>query len=416
MISDCLTGIKMLSAVSLLWFFMIATGLAADTSDQKEPAPLTVIPLELETAFLWDGPAPNAKGDNREDRPRLYVTRPEPEKATGAAVIVCPGGGYGGRAMEHEGVRVCHWLNDLGITAFLLAYRVRGAGYTPTDSYTDAARAVRFVRHHAADYDIDPHRIGMIGFSAGGHLITRLGLHHDAGNPKADDLVERQSSRPDFLLLCYTPTAAEGWPQENLEPAEVTAETPPTCIFHTTEDDIDPQSVIEWYQGLHKAGVEAELHIFGGYGPHGYAFNSGDPGAGRWAELAANWMRSNGFLSGKERTSIEGMINIDGKPMYIGYITFIPLESNTDPVACGMVSGWIELGKYSIPTKHGPAPGLHRVEVRHTQLDPGAEPVMAGEVLYTKYAPYDDRLMTVEIKPGGNVINFEIKSKAEAPR
>ncbi len=401
------SALTLLMVLLLALLALTATGPGAADSDRQT---VQATPLDLETAFLWDGPAPNTKGDNREDRPRLYVLRPELVKATGCAVIVCPGGGYGGRAMEHEGTEVCRWLNSVGITAFLLAYRVRGAGYDPNDSFADAARAVRFVRSHAADYGVAPHRIGMIGFSAGGHLISRVGLRHDAGNAEAKDPVEQQSSRPDFLILCYTPTAAGGWPELELEPAKVTAETPPTFIFHTTGDMIDPRSVIEWYQGLREAGVETELHIFGGYGPHAYSFNESDPGSGRWPELAAAWMCKSGFLTSKERSSVEGMIKIDGKPMYIGYITFSPLESQADPVACGMVSGWVELGKYSIPAKQGPVPGTYRVEVRHRQMDPGPEPVMLDEAVYTRRSPAESA-MTVEIKPGSNALDFDITSK-----
>ncbi len=364
----------------------------------------------FETVYLWEGAAPGAKGENPEDRPRLYVFAPEAGVATGAAVIVCPGGGYGGRAMEHEGVQVSRWLNSLGVTAFLLAYRVGGAGYTPDDAFTDAQRAVRLVRHRAKQYGIDPKRIGMIGFSAGGHLISRLGLYHDAGAAQASEAIERESSRPDFLLLCYTPTATGPWPEKSkLPPAKVSATTPPTFIFHTTEDMVEPDGVIEWYRALRAAGVETELHLFGGYGPHGSGLTPGDPATGRWPELAAAWMRRNGLLTGKERASVEGMITIDGKPMYIGYVTFTPVDSACDPIACGMVSGWVEVGKYQVPAKHGPVPGAYRVEVCHTALAPSTEPVLMEEVRYTTASP-KGKALVVEIRPGGNTIDFDIRS------
>jgi acetyl esterase/lipase len=354
-----------------------------------------------------------AKGEKAEDRPRLYVFAPEAGKANGTAVIVCPGGGYGGRAMEHEGVQVARWLNSLGVTAFLLAYRVGGAGYTPDDAFTDAQRAVRLLRRRATEFGVDPRRIGMIGFSAGGHLISRLGLYHDAGAAQASDPIERESSRPDFLLLCYTPTATGPWPEDStLPPAKVNATTPPTFIFHTTEDIVEPDGVIEWYRALRAAGVETELHMFGGYGPHGSGLSTGDPATGRWPELAAAWMRRNGFLTGKARASVEGMITIGGKPMYIGYVTLVPVDSANDPVACGMVSGWVEMGKYQVPAKHGPASGKYRVEVRHTALAPSTEPVLMEEVRYTKLTP-NGEAMAVEIKPGGNVIDLDIISTAD---
>jgi acetyl esterase/lipase len=365
----------------------------------------------FETVYLWEGPAPEAKGEQAEDRPRLYVFAAEAGKASGTAVIVCPGGGYSGRAMEHEGVQVAHWLNGLGVTAFLLSYRVSSAGYTPDDAFADAQRAVRLVRHRAKQYGVDPNRIGMIGFSAGGHLLSRLGLYHDAGDTQAADTIERQSSRPNFLLFCYTPTATGRWPEGSaLPPAKVNASTPPTFIFHTTEDMVEPDGVIEWYRALRAAGVETELHIFGGYGPHGSGLSTGDPATSRWPELAAAWMRRNGFLTGKERASVEGMVTIDGEPMYIGYVTFTPVDSACDPIACGMVSGWVEMGKYRIPARHGPAPGKHRVEVRHTALAPSTEPVLMEEVRYTKLSPKGEA-MVVEIHPGANTIDFDIRSR-----
>jgi len=364
----------------------------------------------LQTMYLWEGPAPNAKADRPEDRPRLYVLRPTPEAATGAAVIVCPGGGYGIRAMDHEGVQVCRWLNSIGVTAFLLAYRVRGAGYTPDDAFTDAARAVRLARHRASDYRIDPKRIGMIGFSAGGHLISRLGLRHTPGDLKADDPVERESSRPDFLLLCYTPVADTDWPKEGPPVCPVTADTPPSFIFHTTGDEsLSPESVLLWYKGLRDAGVEVEIHIFGGYGPHGSGMATGDPATGRWTELAAGWMRRNGFLSGKERSSVQGIITIDGQPMYIGSINFIPLDSDTEPIACGFVQGWVEMGRYRIPAKQGPVPGLYRIEVRHNAVAMMlTEPVMEKEAIYHKSSPEADHFMTALIAPGDNTVDIAI--------
>jgi acetyl esterase/lipase len=371
--------------------------------------------LMFETAYLWDGPAPNAKGESPEDRPRLYVLRPEPGKATGAAVIVCPGGGFNIRSMDHEGLQVCRWLNRIGVTAFLLCYRIKTQGYEPPDAFVDTTRAMRFVRHHADEYGIDPGRIGMIGFSAGAYLISQLALDHDAGDAEADDRVEREASRPDFLMLCYGAAEIPEEPAGDAESrAAAVAGIPPTFIFHTSEDEsVDPSGALAWYQALRGAGVEAEMHIFGGYGPHGSGLTTGDPATGVWPDLAAAWMRRNGFLTGKQRASVEGSIRIDGEPAYIAWVTFIPVGSEADPVAAGMVVGWVEMGRYRIPARHGPAPGLHRVEVRHVAEGMmNTEPVMDDEVLYTKFSPDDDRSMTVEIEQGINVFDIDITTGA----
>jgi acetyl esterase/lipase len=400
--------------LAALLLALAATGLpAAAEAPVEQTAPEEVDHLMFETAYLWDGPAPNAKGDGAEDRPRLYVLPPDPEKATGASVIVCPGGGYGIRSMDHEGLQVCRWLNRVGVTAFLLCYRIRSQGYEPDDAFIDAARAVRYVRSHAEDYGVAPHRIGMIGFSAGAHLISRLALEQDAGQPEADDPVERESNQPDFLILCYgaahVPEASED--AEGSAPG-VAADMPPTFIFHTSNDEtVDADGVIAWYQAMRAAGVEAEMHIFGGYGPHGSGLTTGDPATRVWPDLAAAWMRRSGLLTDKERASVEGMIRIDGEPVYIAWATFIPQESEADPAAAGMVVGWVEMGRYQIPAEQGPTPGLHRVEVRHVAREMMlTEPVLEDEVLYTKFSPSDPGPMMVRIEPGSNVIDIDIST------
>ncbi len=393
---------------------LVASYTACAGSGQQQQVQTDREALKLETAYLWNGPAPNAKGEGPEDRPRMYAIRPAARAANGAAVIVCPGGGYGIRGMDSEGVQVARWLNSNGVTAFILAYRVKGAGYNPDDSFTDASRAVRYLRHHAADYGVDPKRIGMLGFSAGGHLASRVALHSTPGDANSADAIEQESSRPDFLILCYTPAADTDWPKDGSKPVcPVTADTPPTFIFNTTSDEsVSPDDMLLWYKGLRDAGVEVELHIFGGNGPHGMGLASGDPVTGRWPELAAAWMRRNNLLSGKERCAVQGMITIDGAPMYVGSITFLPIESQTDPIASGTVQGWVEMGRYRIPTKFGPVPGIYRVEVRHNAIAMMlTEPVMENEAVYHKSGPKADTFMTARITPGDNTVDIAITTK-----
>jgi len=158
---------------------------------------------DAESVLLWPNGAPDAKGDTDNDKPSLTIYGPEKQDQVRAAVIVCPGGGYSHLAMGHEGEDVAKWLNSLGITAFVLKYRHGGNGYRHPVPLEDAQRAIRYVRAGAEKWNIDPAKIGILGFSAGGHLASTAGTHFDRGNPEASDAIDRVSCRPDFLVLCY---------------------------------------------------------------------------------------------------------------------------------------------------------------------------------------------------------------------
>src|SRR5437016_855743 len=156
-----------------------------------------------QTIPLWPHGAPGAQGsDPDRDTPTLTLWLPRPEIATGSAVVICPGGGYAMHAMDHEGKQIAEWLNSLGVAAFVLKYRL-GPRYHHPAMLQDAGRAIRTVRAHAGRWKLDPHRIAILGFSAGGHLASTAGTHFDAGQPDADDPVERVSSRPDRMILIY---------------------------------------------------------------------------------------------------------------------------------------------------------------------------------------------------------------------
>ena len=191
---------------------------------------------------LWPDGAPGALGDLDIDRPQLTVHLPERD-ATGSGIIVCPGGGYRILASDHEGLQVARWLNRRGIAAFVLRYRV-GERYHSSVSLTDGLRAVRLVRQRAAEFGVATDRIGMLGFSAGGHLTVAVGTQWDRGDADATDPVERESSRPDFLVPVYAVTNGilRGRKADEYTPADVNvnAETPPTFLVHTHEDDIVP--------------------------------------------------------------------------------------------------------------------------------------------------------------------------------
>jgi acetyl esterase/lipase len=269
---------------------------------------------DLETILLWENGAPGALGDELSDQPSLTVYRPR-RLGTRTAVIVAPGGGYVALATNHEGRQVANWLNALDVTAFVLRYRL-GPRYHHPIELGDAQRAIRLVRSRAEEFGISPDRIGMMGFSAGGHLTSSAGTHFDAGDPSAADPIDRASSRPDFLILGYpvismtaeythqgsrTALLGEDAPQELRElmssELQVTPETPPTFLFSTTTDTaVPPENSIAFYEALHKAGVPAELHIFAN-GPHGVGLALGDPALSAWPTLLANWLRGRGLLT-----------------------------------------------------------------------------------------------------------------------
>src|SRR4051794_14631948 len=263
--------------------------------------------------LLWPNGAPGALGNEDVDKPTLT---PFPAKGPGAvptAVIVCPGGGYRNLAIVKEGSDVAVWLNHLGISAFVLKYRL-GPKYHHPAELSDAQRAIRYVRAHAAEYNVKPDRIGIWGFSAGGHLASSTGTHFDEGNASAPDELDRQSSRPDFMILAYPvitlhdPLAHVGSRinllSKSSDPAlvdqlsnetQVTARTPPTFLFHTTEDKTGPvENSIMFYSALRKAGVPAEMHIYL-KGAHGVGLAPFDPVLRTWPERLADWMRVQGL-------------------------------------------------------------------------------------------------------------------------
>ena len=235
---------------------------------------------------LWAGGAPGALGTAEKDIPALTVYLPDPAKATGAAMVICPGGGYGGLA-NHEGEHYARFLNESGIAGFVLRYRLATGGYHHPAMLQDAARAVRTVRARAAEWHVDQQRIGIMGSSAGGHLASTLLTHFDAGDPSAQDPIDRQSSRPDLGILCYAVITMGEFTHQgsknNLlgrQPSaelvrelsnelQVTAQTPPCFIWHTWEDKaVAVENSLQFAAALRKAGVKFDLHIYE-KGPHG---------------------------------------------------------------------------------------------------------------------------------------------------
>ena len=267
---------------------------------------------------LWGQGAPGALGEADSDRPTITLYRvagPGARGGSGLAVIIAPGGGYGGLASSYEGVQEAYWFNALGATAFVLKYRL-GPRYHHPIELGDAQRAIRLVRSRAKDFNIQPDRIGMMGFSAGGHLAGTAGTHYDDGKPDAADPIDRAGCRPDFLILAYPvisfdPAIAHAGSVRNLlgdnpDPAlirslsnelQVNAQTPPTFLFATTNDSTVPvENAVAFYLALRKAKVPAEMHLFEN-GPHGAGMGLHDPALSLWPTLLVNWLRGRGLLA-----------------------------------------------------------------------------------------------------------------------
>jgi acetyl esterase/lipase len=263
---------------------------------------------------LWEGGAPGALGTADADKPTLTIYR-APRVANGTGVIVAPGGGYGALAMDHEGRQVAYWFNAMGVSAFVLKYRL-GPRYHHPVELGDAQRAIRIVRTRAQEFGVLTDRIGMMGFSAGGHLTATAGTHFDAGKAGAADPIDRASSRPDFLILGYPvissdPAIAHAGSFRNLlgehpdprlledlsNDLRVTPETPPTFLFHTDADTgVPAENSVRFYLALRKAKVPAEMHIFE-TGVHGVGLALNDPSLSAWPTLLMNWLRARGLLT-----------------------------------------------------------------------------------------------------------------------
>jgi len=266
------------------------------------------------TELLWPSCAPGAQGVEDADKPSITIHLPRPETAVGSAVVVCPGGGYRNLAMDHEGTQVAQWLNSLGVAAFVLKYRL-GPRYHHPVELGDAQRAIRTVRVRASEFGVAPDRIGIMGFSAGGHLASTAATHFDRGDSAAADPIDRAVSRPDFAILGYpvisftTEYTHKGSllhllgnnPDPKLvellsNEKQVTAETPPTFLFHTNEDSgVPPENSVLFYLALRKHKVPAEMHIYE-KGRHGVGLAPTDAALSSWPARLADWLRGRGLL------------------------------------------------------------------------------------------------------------------------
>ncbi len=316
--------------------------------------------------LLWPDRAPGATGDTDEDRPALYAYLPSPEKNTGAAVLVCPGGGFLTRCADHEGVLVAQWLKAHGIAGFVLRYRI-GPIYSRKESLLDAQRALRHLRAHAADYHLAPDRVGIIGFSAGGELASMAAALALGAKPGAADPLDRPSSRPDFAILAYGGSA----PREAGESKETAAGTnsfPPTFLFCTAEDASHLSPMLSLYTTLRQQHVPVEAHFFAD-GEHGVSLAAGDPVLGLWPELMFQWMRTGGWLTDRPRLAVHGTVKLDGEPLPHGSVSFTPLDSAGAPPVVAYLLGTTAIpAEFTLRPERGLTPGRYRVEVRQDAL------------------------------------------------
>ena len=268
---------------------------------------------EHQTILLWPDGAPGAKGGADIDKPSLTLYPISGPGKVDTGVVVFPGGGYVHLAMDHEGRQIAAWLNKLGISAFVLQYRLGPKYHYPVELW-DAQRAIRYVRAHAQDYGIRPDRIGIWGFSAGGHLASTAGTHFDSGDRNTGDRIDAVSSRPDFMILAYPvitmmdPYVHHGSLHallgEKPDPVlvrslsnetQVTSRTPPTFLFATANDDVVPvENSVQFDEALNKAGVPAEMHIYL-KGPHGVGLAQNDPVLRTWPDRLADWLKAQGL-------------------------------------------------------------------------------------------------------------------------
>jgi acetyl esterase/lipase len=264
---------------------------------------------------LWPGPAPGSLGTSAEDIPAISVFLPPKWHASGAGMVICPGGAYKLLMSSYEGEDIARWLNSFGVAAFVLRYRISPRYHHPAP-LLDALRAIRYVRYHAGEFGIRPDRVGIIGFSAGGHLASTVITHFQRNNFASSDPVDRVSSRPDFAILAYPIiTLRDPWTHQesvhnllgpNPDPAlidelsnelHVTPDTPPTFLFHTGQDTaVPPENSLLFYAALRKAGVPSELHIYA-EGQHGVGLANGHGMAPRvprllsWPLRAEEWLQ-----------------------------------------------------------------------------------------------------------------------------
>lgn len=389
----------------MLSYFLFTALLTGPIEPADVPAPL----------YLWPDGAPGAVGSEEVDKPCVFVYHASDETRTGASIVVCPGGGYGGHAMDYEGHHIARYYQSRGVTAALLRYRL-GERYRHPAPLQDVSRAIRTLRQNSAEWNLDSDRVGVIGFSAGGHLASTVATHFDAGDPSSDDPIARQSSRPSFVMLCYpvvsfsAPYSHSGSAKRLLGPnptneqlrelsneLHVTADSPPAFLFHTGGDTVvPPQNSIAYAMACAEHGVPCELHLFR-HGPHGVGMAQKDIAASHWPELTMIWLRQMGLLTDKPPAAVRGSVTLDGKPVPSGEIVFVPEDPNA-PRASTRFGG----GKFAFSADSAPTIGKAHVEILHN----GNFSTLPSTERAVDVAP--PGTLTVQIIEGDNDFQFNL--------
>lgn len=393
----------------------------------------SAVPVEAqEKSLLWPaGETPFLKARTDEEAPvmpslQLYPTKGS-ENHSGAAVVICPGGGYGGLAIDHEGNQPAQWFNEQGVSAFVLHYRLGSQGYHYPTQLADVQRAIRFVRANADEYGLDPDRIAVMGFSAGGHLASMAATLYDREVNAAQDEIDEVSARPDFAILCYPVISMDrevthGGSRKNLLGPEnvddealaedlssernVTSETPPTFLFQTDADAAVPaENAVRFYLALRKSGVPAELHSYQD-GPHGVGLYQGDPVLGTWSGLLSNWLRANSFFEPtKPRVAVSGSVTLDGKPVSYGVLTFHPKESRLPATSVK-----VRRGKFSAPVEAGPITGATTLRFEGSNWEATGDP-KDQMATFESLSPEDKELLVIEVKEEMEPIRLDFISE-----
>lgn len=383
-----------------------------------------------ESRPLWpEGKIPHAKPDaGEEEIPRvdIYPTAGS-KKHNGAAVVVCPGGGYGSLAKDHEGHQIAQWYNERGVTAFVLTYRLGSQGYHFPVQLADVQRALRLARAGAEEFKIDPGRVGVMGFSAGGHLASMAATKFgDEAYPATDD-TDKLSARPDFAALCYPVISLEKdithggsrknllgpdradddiWAERLSSDRNVAEDTPPVFLFHTAEDTAVPvENSLRFFSAMRKHGVPGEMHLFQ-KGVHGVGLFQGDPVLRHWSELLDLWLRNNGWYSGpRERTAISGEVSLDGKPVDWGSLTFHPQDGKA-PITTVRV----RKGKFSAKKEDGPVLGKSRIVFEGSIWETTGKE-KDKRVRLEKLVPKAMQPLSLDVEPDHPRLQFEYSSK-----
>ena len=301
---------------------LLSIALVLAIASPELPARSADIPKPI---VLWPKGAPGEKGDIGEEHdttkpsdglvagkpvirlgnvanPTISIYRPPADKATGAAIVVCPGGAYHILAMDLEGTEVCEWLNSIGVTGVLLKYRVpsRAGLEKHTAALQDAQRALSYLRFHAADWHIATNRIGILGFSAGGHLSAAASTHFEQRAYEAADNADAASCRPDFAVIIYPAYLTVKEESDKIAPdLTITEKTPPTFLVQTEDDGVRMENSLFYYLALKQAHVPAEMHLYAD-GGHGYGLRRTGHAVSNWPARAEEWLRSRHILDGKK--------------------------------------------------------------------------------------------------------------------